>query len=132
MANITDGSSNTIMLGEDAGRPVGYNHNHQIYSQYGYPVDGVLNPTNYGGGAWADPYSFAHLCGSTPDGIRCMGGICMINCSSNNELYSFHPGGVNVCFVDGSVHFLKESMDPLIVVSLITRAGGEIVSSDQY
>ncbi len=56
----------------------------------------------------------------------------MINCCSNNELYSFHPGGVNALFTDGSVHFLKESMDPRIVVSLITRAGGEIVSADQY
>jgi hypothetical protein len=33
---------------------------------------------------------------------------------------------------DGSVHFLKESMDPRFVVSLITRAGGEIVSADQF
>jgi prepilin-type processing-associated H-X9-DG protein len=55
----------------------------------------------------------------------------LINCSNNNELYSFHPGGVNALFTDGSVHFLKESMDPRIVVSLITRAGGEIVSADQ-
>ncbi len=132
IASITDGTSNTVMIGEDAARPVGYNHARQIYSQHGAPVDGVLNPTDYGGGAWADPYTYAHLCGSTADGIRCQGGICMINCSSNNELYSFHPGGVNVGFVDGSVHFLKESIDPHIVVSLITRAGGEIVSADQY
>jgi prepilin-type processing-associated H-X9-DG protein len=41
-------------------------------------------------------------------------------------------GNVNVGFVDGSVHFLKESIDPHIVVSLVTRAGGEIVSADQY
>ncbi len=132
IASVTDGTSNTIMIGEDAGRPVGYNHARQIYTQHGGPVDGVLNPTDYGGGAWADPYTYAHLCGSTADGIRCQGGICMINCSSNNELYSFHPGGVNVLFTDGSVHFLKESMDPRIVVALVTRAGGEIVSSDQY
>ncbi|MGO8896812.1 MAG: H-X9-DG-CTERM domain-containing protein [Isosphaeraceae bacterium] len=58
--------------------------------------------------------------------------MCMINYSSNNELYSFHPGGVNALFTDGSVHFLKESIDPHIVVSLITRAAGEIVSADQY
>jgi prepilin-type N-terminal cleavage/methylation domain-containing protein/prepilin-type processing-associated H-X9-DG protein len=132
IASVTDGTSNTIMLGEDAGRPVGYNHARQIYNQHGGPVEGVLNPTDYGGGAWADPYTYAHLCGSTADGIRCQGGICLINCSSNNELYSFHPGGVNVLFDDGSVHFLKESMDPRIVVQLITRAGGEVVSSDQY
>ncbi len=89
------------------------------------------NPTDYGGGAWADPYSYAHLCGSTADGIRCQGGICTINCGSN-ELYSFHPGGANALFTDGSVHFLKESMGLRNVVSLITRAAGEIVSADQY
>jgi prepilin-type N-terminal cleavage/methylation domain-containing protein/prepilin-type processing-associated H-X9-DG protein len=132
IASVTDGTSNTILLGEDAGRPVGYNHARQIYNQHGGPVDGVLNPVDYGGGAWADPYSYAHLCGATADGIRCHGGICLINCSSNNELYSFHPGGVNVGFCDGSVHFLKESIDPRIVVYLVTRAGGEVVSSDQY
>jgi prepilin-type N-terminal cleavage/methylation domain-containing protein/prepilin-type processing-associated H-X9-DG protein len=132
IASITDGTSNAIMIGEDAGRPVGYNHARSIFNQNGGPVDGVINPVNYGGGAWADPYSYAHLCGATADGIRCTGGICMINCSSNNELYSFHPGGVNVVFADGSVHFLKESMDPRVIVSLVSRAGGEIVSSDQY
>ncbi len=56
----------------------------------------------------------------------------MIICSSNNEFYSFHPGGFNALFTDGPVHFLKESMDPRIVVSQITRAGGEIVSADKY
>jgi prepilin-type N-terminal cleavage/methylation domain-containing protein/prepilin-type processing-associated H-X9-DG protein len=132
IANITDGTSNTMMMGENSGRPVGYNHARQIYVQHGTPVDGVLNPIDYGGGAWADPYSFSHLCGSTADGIRCQGGICLINCSSNNELYSFHPGGVNVGFADGSVRFLKETMDPRIIVQLITRAGCEVISSDQY
>jgi len=42
------------------------------------------------------------------------------------------PVGVNVLYCDGSVHFLKESMDPHTVVSLITRAGGEVISADQY
>ena len=126
-----DGTSNTVMIAEGAGRPVGYNHAHQIYYQYGLPVDGVINPVNGGGGAWADPFSYAHLCGSTADGIRC-DGICLINCTSNNEIYAFHPGGANMLFADGSVHFLKESMNPVVTVALITRAGGEIISSDQY
>ncbi len=131
IASITDGTSNTVMIGEDAGRPVGYNHSRQVYSQYGAPVDGVINPTSGGGGAWADPFTFAHLDGSTADGIR-GDGVCLINCTSNNEIYSFHPGGANMLFADGSVHFIKESINPLTIVALITRAGGEIISADQY
>jgi prepilin-type N-terminal cleavage/methylation domain-containing protein/prepilin-type processing-associated H-X9-DG protein len=131
IASITDGTSNTMMVGEDAGRPVGYNHARQIYIQNGGPVDGVINPVGGGGGAWADPFSYAHLDGSTADGIR-GNGICMVNCTSNNEIYSFHPGGANALFADGSVHFLKETIDPRMIVSLITRAGGEIISADQY
>lgn len=131
IASITDGTSNTVMIAEGAGRPVGYNHARTIYIQYGIPVDGVLNPVNGGGGAWADPFSYAHLDGASADGIR-GNGICLINCTSNNEIYSFHPGGANMLFADGSVHFFKESMDPRIVVYMITRAGGEVVSADQY
>ena len=130
IASITDGTSNTVMVAEGAGRPVGYNHARTIYIQNG-PVNGVLNPVNGGGGAWADPFSYAHLNGATADGIRGQG-TCLINCTSNNEIYSFHPGGANMLFADGSVHFLKESIDPRLVVALISRAGGEIISADQY
>ncbi len=131
IASITDGTSNTLMIAEGAGRPVGYNHARTIYIQNGGPVDGVINPVSGGGGAWADPFSFAHLDGSSSNGIR-GAGICLINCTSNNEIYAFHPGGANALFADGSVHFIKESINPLVVVYLITRAGGEIISSDQY
>jgi prepilin-type processing-associated H-X9-DG protein len=126
----SDGTSNTLMIAEGAGRPGGYNHSRTIYNRGG-PVDGVINPVNGGGGAWADPFSFAHLNGATPDGIRGQG-TCLINCTSNNEIFSFHPGGANLLFADGSVHFVRETVDPRIVVYLITRADGEIISSDQY
>jgi len=45
---------------------------------------------------------------------------------------SRHPGGVNVALTDGSVRFVKDSIAPLIWLSLGTRGGGEIVSSDAY
>jgi prepilin-type N-terminal cleavage/methylation domain-containing protein/prepilin-type processing-associated H-X9-DG protein len=45
---------------------------------------------------------------------------------------SYHPGGVNALFADGSVHFCKNSVSPLIWYSLGTIAGGEVISSDQY
>ena len=48
------------------------------------------------------------------------------------ELTSQHPGGVNTLFVDGSVHFLKQSMNPVALAALCTRAGGEVLSADSY
>ena len=45
---------------------------------------------------------------------------------------SRHPGGVNVGFGDGSVHFIKNSVNPTIWVGLSTIAGGEVLSSDSY
>lgn len=45
-----------------------------------------------------------------------------------NDIRSKHPGGANGLFTDGSVHFLKETMDLKVLAALCTRAGGEIVS----
>jgi prepilin-type N-terminal cleavage/methylation domain-containing protein/prepilin-type processing-associated H-X9-DG protein len=45
---------------------------------------------------------------------------------------SDHPGGVNALFADGSVHFIKNSVNPYTWYSLGTIAGGEVISSDQY
>jgi prepilin-type N-terminal cleavage/methylation domain-containing protein/prepilin-type processing-associated H-X9-DG protein len=45
---------------------------------------------------------------------------------------SKHPGGVNVLFGDGSVRFIKDSINQRTWWALGTRAGGEVVSSDSY
>ena len=45
---------------------------------------------------------------------------------------SNHPGGVNVCFADGSVRFIKDSVSPPAWWGLGTRAGGEVIGSDTY
>jgi len=45
---------------------------------------------------------------------------------------SRHPGGVNVAFGDGSVHFLKSSVSPQAWYAIATVNGGEVVSSDSY
>ena len=45
---------------------------------------------------------------------------------------SYHPGGVNALFADGSVHFVKNSVSPINWRSLGTIAGSEIVSGDAY
>jgi prepilin-type N-terminal cleavage/methylation domain-containing protein/prepilin-type processing-associated H-X9-DG protein len=134
LASITDGTSNTLIVSECGSKPIGYNGFRQIYKSEvnGLSVDGVVEPVSSGGGAWADQFTYSIIAGAQgrQNGIR--GGTCMINCTSNNEIYSFHPGGSNALFADGSVHFLKDTLSVQIVAALVTRAGGEIVSSDSY
>jgi prepilin-type processing-associated H-X9-DG protein len=48
------------------------------------------------------------------------------------SLSSFHPGGANAAFADGSVRFIKSSTAMNIMWYLGSRAGGEVVGSDQY
>ena len=43
---------------------------------------------------------------------------------------SYHPGGVNALFGDGSVRFLKNSIDGTVWRGVGTIAGGEVVSAD--
>jgi len=47
-------------------------------------------------------------------------------------LDSFHPGGFNALFADGSVRFLKKSISLATLDALITRNGNEVVTSDSY
>jgi prepilin-type N-terminal cleavage/methylation domain-containing protein/prepilin-type processing-associated H-X9-DG protein len=118
VTDITDGTSNTILVAEDAGRPKRW--------QAGQPVKDV-----YGNGAsWATAGLLMGQ-GSTPDGAM-QPGRCAINCTNNREVYSFHPGGANAVFADGSVHFLKESMSMRVFASLVTRAGDEVVPLDDF
>jgi prepilin-type N-terminal cleavage/methylation domain-containing protein/prepilin-type processing-associated H-X9-DG protein len=44
---------------------------------------------------------------------------------------SYHTGGVNCCFADGSVHFVPNAIDPTVWRQIGTRAGGEVASLNQ-
>jgi prepilin-type N-terminal cleavage/methylation domain-containing protein/prepilin-type processing-associated H-X9-DG protein len=114
LAEITDGASQTILIAECAGRP-------KLW-RAGRLVPEIVAP----GGVWASGTLLFGL-GSTPDGIS-QPGPCAINCTNNRETYSFHPGGANVTFADGSVHFLKANIDMRVFARLATRAGGETVT----
>ena len=59
-------------------------------------------------------------------------GTCAINCINDREPYSFHPGGANSLFADGSVHFLRESIDIRVFCRLISKQGGEVISARDY
>jgi prepilin-type N-terminal cleavage/methylation domain-containing protein/prepilin-type processing-associated H-X9-DG protein len=119
IVDILDGTSNTILLTEDAGRPRRW-----LARQSG--LDQVLE-----GGAWNHFKGGIILQGKTADGTANLG-TCPINCTNNGEVYSFHTGGANVVFADGHVQFLRESIDIRVLARLITRAGGEVVSAGDF
>jgi prepilin-type N-terminal cleavage/methylation domain-containing protein/prepilin-type processing-associated H-X9-DG protein len=48
------------------------------------------------------------------------------------DFRSWHPGGVNFLFADGSVHFVKDAINPQVYQALATRAGNEAISADSY
>ncbi len=45
---------------------------------------------------------------------------------------SYHAGGVNVGFIDGSIRFIKNTINPATWSALGTIGNGEIISADQY
>ncbi len=49
-----------------------------------------------------------------------------------DEFYSLHPGGANVLMGDGSVRFIKQSINLLAWQAMSSRAVGEVISADAY
>ena len=45
---------------------------------------------------------------------------------------SYHPGGVNAVFADGSVHFIKSTVNGMTWRALGSLASGEVISADMY
>jgi prepilin-type processing-associated H-X9-DG protein len=119
LTDITDGTSTTILLAEDAGRP-------RVWQAGKAGPDQVL-----GGGPWNSFKGPIILQGSTPDGTA-QPGRCALNCTNDEEVYAFHTGGANAVFADGHVQFLKAGMDLRTLARLITRAGGEVVPDADF
>lgn len=130
VSNISDGTSNSILIGECAGRE-------DVWRK------GVMTALDYGagnvrarGGAWAtndNVYTIGQRVTSNyGPGTTTIPGILGIN--NSNEyghcFYSFHEGGANFAFADGSIRFLAENIDLKTLASLVTRAGGEAASQE--
>jgi prepilin-type N-terminal cleavage/methylation domain-containing protein/prepilin-type processing-associated H-X9-DG protein len=52
--------------------------------------------------------------------------------SKADDYWSLHPGGCNFLLGDGSVRFIKETVNPMVFSALASRAGGEVVGADQF
>jgi prepilin-type N-terminal cleavage/methylation domain-containing protein/prepilin-type processing-associated H-X9-DG protein len=118
-ADIIDGTSNTLMVGERPPSTDGvlgwwYAGEGQSRDGSGDMVLGVLeeNVSIYGPGCSRGPYHFGP-------------GIPNNQCDAFH-FWSLHSGGANFLFADGSVHFLAYSVDD-VLPALATRAGREIV-----
>ena len=140
IANVIDGTSNTVFVTESAGRPF-------VYQRGGVKVSGDLTTAGINGGGWARPASDIWLIGTSSDGTA-VGGPNVINATNgfsangtyplaigspplgtdgSGQIFSFHAGGSNFLFVDGSVRFLNESIPATTLAALVTKAGGEVV-----
>jgi prepilin-type processing-associated H-X9-DG protein len=119
---ITDGTSNTILVAEIAGRRRLWENGRDT---------GTDLSSNFGQGGWADATSSgSSLHGSSADGTVSPG-PCGINCSNGYGLYSFHTDGANCVFADGSVRFLTAAVPINNLAALVTRAGGEVVATTE-
>lgn len=125
-AFVTDGLSNTVLLIEDAGRPEFWLRGKQgpNTTNDGCGNDDAKNGRVSGGG-WADPAGGIPLHTFQKDGLKCPG-PCVMNCTNNNEPFSFHPGGISTVFGDGSVRYIAESISVRAFAAQITCKGGEV------
>jgi len=121
ITDVTDGTSNTLIICEDAGRP-------QRWTSSGLKQQ--TDPVS--GSAWADRDNEYITHGAQPDGSGSQPGPCGINCDNDNEIFAFHTGGANVLFVDGSVHFLQKTMSIRVLGRIITKAGGEVLGPTDF
>jgi prepilin-type processing-associated H-X9-DG protein len=118
--DITDGTSQSLFVVECTARP-------QLY-RMGQLRSGKHAPD----GAWTCPDLEIALDGSdtllTTNGQGL--GPCVMNCTNDNEMFSFHSGGANIAMVDGSVRFLRESIGQRTFAALVTKSAGDIPGDD--
>ena len=110
MKEITDGTSNTLLLSEGAGKPDKYTKGRKGDAN-GYQVSVAE------GSGWADPDS----------GFTVNNSAQFINYTNDREIYSFHVGGAPFCFADGHVAMIGEELEMVVGIAFVTRAGEEIL-----
>ena len=148
LAEVTDGTSNTIAIAEDAGRDPRFASPYirgTAPAAYSGLNQNIYNPADNGHylryWRWAEADNAFGVSGQINNKYRPMSETAGWstspttagnNAGANDEIFSYHPGGANCLFGDGSVKFLKDSTSVVILRNLVTLNGGEVISADQY
>lgn len=103
-SQVSDGLSKTVCVYEDAGRPLRYN------------TLGPLGGSGHGA-RWADNTNCWNI-----------GEVPMLNKFNDNEIFSFHRGGVVTLRCDASAHFMDETIDAALFIALYSPARGDIAN----
>ncbi len=103
--DVTDGLSNTMMLGEVSGGAKNYGPNRQ--------PDGTFQKLRFHNWAGQNRISFRDY---KTDGTASNATLdpCLVNCfggAGGSNLYSFHTGGAQAALGDGSVRFISQNID---------------------
>ena len=135
VADIVDGTSNTIFAGETArfrNEPASVFNFGNRAAAFGGTIGGDVRPQ---GIAYSVPKINAAAVPGYPSAITDNGPFLWQNDPRSQLLgqwgfRSQHPGGANFVFGDGSVRFLKESINIISFRGLSTRNGAEVISAD--
>ena len=124
---ITDGTSNTFMVGERTGGATIYYRGGKAVPA---AVQAAFGPMN--GGGWGDFLNGENWDeGALYDGTYVpAGGPGPMNCNnikSSGTFFSFHVGGCHFLMADGAVRFISENISILTFCSLVTKGGGEVI-----
>ena len=119
--SVTDGLSNTFFFVEQAGKTASFILG-KPQPQPGNAGTVKQNPPEWN---WAHPSMDFGLEGTDPLTGLSEGSIA-IN-GDNNECYSFHSGGANTVFADGSVRFLRDSITTRVFARFVTARANEVI-----
>jgi prepilin-type processing-associated H-X9-DG protein len=137
LADFRDGTSSTACFAEMIqGRDndargliwsVGINYHSRFTPNSNADYYGVADPPGGGG----DRIGVGFCVDDPGNGLPCVS-MPFPFIDTYGASRSRHPGGVNVAFADGSVHFIKDSINPEVWLGLNSIRGGEALSADSY
>jgi prepilin-type N-terminal cleavage/methylation domain-containing protein/prepilin-type processing-associated H-X9-DG protein len=125
IASITDGTSNTVLLGEASAQRLSSNNLYGLGATNTFPIWAGGNPNQQGQGAQhnyfrvMDAKYMLNSQNTAPDSGA--GSPLVLDRSFNSS----HTVGANFLFGDGSVRFLNTGVDPVTYTAMGTRNGGE-------